>query len=150
MTVLLTGGCACGAIRYELAEMPDDTGWCHCRLCQRSSGAPAIVFTTVATTAFRVTRGAPAVWRSTEFGERGVCATCGALLTIHVDFQADTIDIAAATLDDPTAVAPGFHIFCADAIPWATIDDGLPRYAKFRPSTRGLAPGEVMPSQAGR
>jgi hypothetical protein len=63
---------------------------------------------------------------------------CGSLLTIRVDFQPDTIDIAAATLDQPEGVAPGFHIFCGDAIPWALLDDGLPRHEKFRPDTRGL------------
>jgi hypothetical protein len=121
--------------------MPYDTGWCHCRLCQRNSGAPAIVFTTVGVEAFSLTRGALATWRSSDFGERGICPTCGSLLTIRVDFQPETIDIAAATLDQPEAVAPGFHIFCATAIPWALFEDGLPRHAQFRPDTRGLTPG---------
>jgi hypothetical protein len=134
----LTGGCACGAVRYELRETPFDTGWCHCRICQRTSGAPAIVFTTVTTAGFSVTRGSPATWRSTEFGTRGLCSTCGSLLTIALDFQPGTIDIAAATLDRPEAVAPGFHVFCGHAIAWARLDDGLPRHDRFRPDTRGL------------
>jgi hypothetical protein len=138
MTDLLTGGCACGAIRYQLREPPFDTGWCHCRLCQRTSGAPAIVFTTVGREAFSVTQGEPATWRSSAFGERGFCAQCGCLLTMRIDFQSDTIDVSAATLDRPDAVTPGFHIFCADALRWALPDDGLPRYAQFRPETRGL------------
>jgi hypothetical protein len=143
MTEMLTGGCACGAVRYELREVPYDTGWCHCRLCQRSSGAPAIVFTTVGIASFAVLAGAPATWRSSSFGERGFCARCGSLLTIHVDFQPTTIDIAAATLDRPELVVPGFHVFCRDAISWASLADGLPRHAQFRPDTRGLAPGRT-------
>jgi hypothetical protein len=139
MTELFTGGCACGAIRYALRAEPYDTGWCHCRLCQRSSGAPAIVFTTIAIAEFSISQGVPATWRSTSFGERGFCATCGSLLTIHVDFQPDTIDIAAASLDRPEAVTPGFHIFCDQAIAWGAVDDGLPRHAQFRRDTRGLA-----------
>jgi hypothetical protein len=141
MTDVLTGGCACGAVRYELRATPYDTGWCHCRLCQRSSGAPAVVFTTIAAADFSSTHGLPATWRSSDFGERGFCTTCGALLTIRIDFQPDTIDITAATLDLPEAVAPGFHIFCGDAIRWALLDDGSPRHEKFRPETRGLEPG---------
>ena len=143
MTEILTGGCACGAIRYELRETPYDTGWCRCRLCQRSSGAPAIVFTTVGLASFVVTAGAPTIWRSSSFGERGFCARCGSLLTIHIDFQPATIDIAAATLDHPERVAPAFHVFCRDAIAWAAIADDLPRHAQFRPDTRGLAPGKT-------
>ncbi len=138
MTDILNGGCACGAVRYELRTLPYDTGWCHCRRCQRSSGAPAVVFTTIGLAAFSIRRGAPVTWRSSDFGERSFCGACGSPLTIRVDFQPDTIDIAAATLDQPEGVAPGFHIFCGDAIPWALLDDGLPRHEKFRPDTRGL------------
>jgi hypothetical protein len=138
MTDILEGGCACGAIRYQLRATPYDTGWCHCRLCQRSSGAPAIVFTTVGVEAFSITRGALATWRSSDFGERGFCAACGSLLTMRIDFQPDTIDVSAASLDRPEVVTPGFHIFCGAAIPWAIFDDGLPRHEQFRPETRGL------------
>jgi len=101
-----------------------------------------VAFTTVGRASFAITHGALASWRSSDFGERGFCARCGALLTIRVDFQPDTIDIAVATLDRPELVAPGFHIFCASAIAWAQIEDGLPRHAEFRPDTRGLAPGQ--------
>ena len=138
----LTGGCACGAVRYSFAD-PYDTGWCHCRLCQRTSGAPAIVFTTAKRAGLRWEAGAPATWPSTSFGRRGFCLACGTLLTIEVDFQPDEIDFAAATLDDPEAVRPGFHIFCDEAPSWAAIDDGLPRHARYRPDTRGLPPGAV-------
>ena len=99
------------------------------------------MFTTIGRADFAVTRGAPASWRSTSFGERGFCAACGSLLTIRLDFQPDTIDISAGTLDRPEAVAPGFHLFCRDAVPWSLLDDGLPRHDQFRPDTRGLAPG---------
>lgn len=137
MAELLTGGCACGTIRYALHETPFDTGWCHCRLCQRSSGAPGLVFTTVRLTKMIVTRGTPRTWRSSDSGDRSFCPSCGAQLTMRVDHQPETIDIAVATLDDPAAVAPGFHIFCSDASAWSLPDDGLPRYARFRPWTRG-------------
>ena len=101
----------------------------------------AVVFTTIGVADFSISQGTPATWRSTRFGERGFCAACSSLLTIRVDFQPDTIDIAAATLDRPEIVAPGFHIFCEDAIRWALLDDGLPRHAQWRPETRGLEPG---------
>jgi len=47
-----------------------------------------------------------------------------------------------ATLDEPEAVAPGFHIFRASRIAWFETADDLPRHDRFRPDTRGLAPGE--------
>jgi hypothetical protein len=142
-----SGGCACGAVRYRIEGELFDTGWCHCRLCQRSSGAPAIAFSSARIADFDIEAVADRLraWRSTSFGERQFCAVCGSLLTIRVDFQPETIDIAAATLDQPEIVRPEFHIFCKDALVWAPVDDGLPRYEAFRPETRGLAPGQTMP-----
>jgi hypothetical protein len=138
---MTTGGCACGGVRYRIDGPLYDTGWCHCRVCQLMSGAPALVFTTCALTNFVVERGSALLtsYRSTPRGERQHCVRCGTTLTIHVDFQPDEIDVAAATLDDPAAVTPGFHIFCEDAIAWAAPADDLPRYDRFRPDTRGLS-----------
>jgi hypothetical protein len=141
METPLTGGCACGAVRYALAGVPFDTGWCHCRTCQLVSGAPAMVFSTVKAGEFVVTAGADAIatFASSEFGRRRHCRACGTPLTIAVDFQPDTVDFAVATLDDPDAVAPGFHIFRSSRIAWFETADELPRHERFRPDTRGLA-----------
>jgi len=137
----LTGGCSCGAVRYRLASEPFDTGWCHCRVCQRISGAPALVFTSVPVADLIIERGAEALGMTSpiEFGRRQFCTRCGTPLTIAVDFQPETIDIAAATLDEPGRVTPGFHIFYASRMPWAEPGDALPRHDTFRPNTRGLA-----------
>ena len=134
----MKGGCSCGAVRYRLASEPFDTGWCHCRTCQRISGAPAMVFTTVNVEDFVIERGQHAIGttRPTEFGVRRFCTRCGTPLTIAVDFQPDTIDIAAATLDQPDKVEPGFRY--ADRIDWAEAGAPLPRHDKWRPGTRGL------------
>lgn len=134
------GGCSCGAVRYRLASEPFDTGWCHCRICQKTSGAPAMVFTTVPRTDFLVEQGREAigVFSPSEFGRRRFCTRCGTPLTIEVDFQPETLDVAAATLDDPDAVRPGFHIFYASRIGWAEPGDALPRHERWRPDTRGL------------
>ena len=136
----MEGGCACGTVRYRLASPPYDAGWCHCRLCQRIAGSAALAFGTVPLADFVVTAGAESIGKValTSFGERQFCSRCGSPLTIHVAHQADEIDFTLASLDHPDSVAPGFHIFVAEAIAWATIDDGLPRHQGFRPETRGL------------
>ena len=136
----MRGGCSCGLVRYRLTSEPFDTGWCHCRICQKISGAPALVFTSVPVGDFVVEQGAEAVGvtRPTDFGRRQFCTRCGTPLTIAVDFQPETIDIAVATLDEPEKVEPGFHIFYASRIGWAEAGDELPRHDTFRPDTRGL------------
>jgi hypothetical protein len=134
----LTGGCACGSVRYRLASAPFDAGYCHCTICRRSAGAPVLAFATVPLADFVVTSGTPRVRRSTSFGERGFCADCGTQLTMHVAHQADTIDFTIASLDEPGHVVPGFHLYVAERIPWFETRDICPRHAALRPDTRGL------------
>ena len=126
----MNGGCACGTVRYRLASAPSDIGWCHCRLCQKVSGAPALVFGTVPVGDFIVEQGAEHVGGVSlvSFGARRFARCCGTPLTIHVDWQPETIDVTVVTLDDPGAVPPGFHIWMESAIAWAEPGDHLPRY----------------------
>ena len=135
-----SGGCACGAVRYELRSPPYDAGWCHCRTCQRVSGAPAMVFASVPAGDYAIVAGADRVRRfaSSSFGHRSFCGDCGTPLLMQVDHQPETVDFSVATLDDPDAVPPGFHIFHASRVAWFDTADDLPRHARFRPDTRGL------------
>jgi hypothetical protein len=134
----LTGGCGCGAVRYRLTSAPFDAGYCHCTICRRSSGAPVMAFATVRRADFVVTDGTLRIRRSSGFGERGFCADCGTQLTMHVAHQPDTVDFTIASLDDPARVAPGFHLFVEERIPWFETTDGCPRHPGLRAETRGL------------
>ena len=136
----LTGGCMCGSARYELASDPFDSGWCHCRTCQLTSGSPAMVFASVPAGHLIWTKGAEMVRSvaSSSFGHRSFCENCGTPFLMQVDHQPDTVDFSVATLDDPEAVTPGFHIFWGSRIGWFNPGDDLPRHEKFRPDTRGL------------
>ena len=136
----LTGGCQCGAVRYRLEREPFDAGWCHCRTCQLSSGAPAMVFATVPEGDLVWTKGAELVRRvkSSSFGHREYCGECGTPFTMKVDHQPETVDFSVTTLDDPDAVSPGFHIFWASKVSWFNPNDDLPRHDRFRPATVGL------------
>lgn len=133
----MEGGCACGAVRYSLASVPFDAGYCHCRICQLTAGAPAMVFATVPRDDF-VVKGAPKRRRSSDSGERWFCGDCGTPLAMTVDHQPGTIDFAIATLDIPGAIPPGFHIWDASRIGWFGTADDLPRHAQFRPNSVGL------------
>lgn len=135
---VLTGGCACGSVRYELHSSPFDAGYCHCSVCRHSSGAPVVAFATVPLGDFFLVRGEVRRRRSSGFGERWFCADCGTQLAMHVDHQPDTIDFTLASLDSPAAVRPRFHIFFAERIPWFEPRDTFPRHDGFRPGTRGL------------
>ena len=129
----------CGAVRYELKSEPFNCGWCHCRTCQLNSGAPAMVFASVPESDLVWTAGAAEVKRvpSSTFGQRSFCRECGTPFLVKVDYEPDTVDFSVATLDEPEAVAPGFHIFWASKIGWFEPGDDLPRHEKFHANTRG-------------
>jgi hypothetical protein len=141
-----TGGCLCGAVRFELTSEPFDAGWCHCRTCQLNSGAPAMVFASAPNGDYRVVEGEEAVRTvpSSSFGHRGFCGRCGTPLYMKVDHQPETVDFSVATLDNPGRVKPGFHIFWVSRIPWLEIEDDLPKFDRFRPDTRGLEGAEPL------
>jgi hypothetical protein len=136
----LTGGCLCGAVRYELLSEPFDAGYCHCRTCQLNSGSPAMVFATVPHGDLVWTQGSDKVKsvNSSGFGHRWFCGECGTPFLMQVDHQSETTDFSVATLDDPDSVAPGYHIFWGSRIGWFEPGDVLPRHNQFRPDTRGL------------
>jgi hypothetical protein len=140
MAAKLTGGCMCGAVRYELRSEPFDCGWCHCRTCQLNSGAPAMAFGSVPPQDFVWTRGEEQVRSvaSSTFGRRSFCGRCGTPFLMQVDHQPETVDFSVVTLDDPGAVEPGFHIFWSSKVPWFNPADDLPRHDRFRPGTLGL------------
>ena len=99
-----------------------------------------MVFATVPVEDFVWTKGEDAVRRvaSSSFGHRIFCGACGTPFLMKVNHQPETVDFSVATLDDPGAVQPGFHIFWGSRVPWFEPRDDLPRYDKFRPDTRGL------------
>ena len=76
----ITGGCLCGAVRYEASETPQRAGICHCRMCQKSNGTPFAVGVYFHKTAFRFTRGEPKLYRSSDIADRGFCSACGSRL----------------------------------------------------------------------
>jgi|SRR5687767_4796383 len=136
----LSGGCLCGAVRYQLASQPFDCGWCHCRTCQLYGGAPAMAFASVPAGDFTWSDGEQSVrWLdSSSFGRRAFCGNCGTPLQVRVAHQPETVDFPVVTLDDPNSAPPEFHIFWSSKVAWFDPGDGLPRHEKFRPGTRGL------------
>lgn len=130
---MLAGGCLCGACRFEIDAPLTDCGFCHCRICQRAAGAPMALFGSTKVADFRWTAGKPVLRRSTDFGQRWFCPTCGTQLAMQVDYARDTLDVSIMALDNPGAATPEFHIWCESAQPWSYPLDDLPHYAQRRP-----------------
>ncbi len=130
----------CGTVRFELISEPFDAGWCHCRTCQLNSGTPAMAFASVKASDWVAKSGMESVRtvQSSSFSHRAFCGTCGTPLYVKGDHQPETVDFSIATLDEPDAVPPGFHIFWSSKVAWFNPGDDLPKFEKSRPDTGGL------------
>jgi hypothetical protein len=127
------GGCLCGELRYTARRSPIDAGYCHCRLCQRSSGAPALAWASFPERAVVYVKGAPSIYRSSSHGQREFCGACGCQIAYRESEDATTVDVNLATLDDPGALRPEYHVWTMSRIPWFDVADDLPRYADAGP-----------------
>ncbi len=128
MSSTLEGGCLCGALRYRVSAPPIEVGYCHCRMCQRRSGAPAVAYAVVSRDDFAFAQGAPEVYRSSARGERHFCMACGTeLLFQHFDDPA-TVSLNVGTFDEPNALAPERHIWTSSRLRWFETTDDLPRH----------------------
>ncbi len=131
-TTPITGGCLCGAIRYELSEPPIKGIICHCRMCQKSTGSAFMVIAGFPRTALRFTKGEPKLYRSSPIKDKSFCADCGSLLVEQFlvptgNTATDMIWVYVGTLDRPEAVSIGAHTGVESQLPWVHFDDGLPR-----------------------
>ena len=122
----LIGGCLCNAIRYECTEVPCDVHYCHCRICQRAFGNVFAVFGSLPVSALSFARGAPQLYRSTPYAERGFCSACGTPLTFRY-LRSEWIAIAIGSLDHPDAVRPETHWGIESQVAWLAVHDDLPR-----------------------
>jgi hypothetical protein len=120
------GGCLCGKVRFRVTAAPLDSGYCHCRMCQRNSGAPVVAWSTFPTKGFAWIAGTPAAYASSEHATRYFCASCGSYLVFASAKSPEEISANTASFDNPEAFPPRKHIFIESRISWFHTDDGLP------------------------
>ena len=131
----MNGGCLCGYIRYHVSAAMLEAGYCHCRLCQKSSGAPVLAWATVASSAFAYTSGSPAVFHSSATAQREFCPHCGTQLVFRHSREPDWLDFTVASLDEPAQLPPQYHIWIQSRLAWLHLDDALPQYADSGPDS---------------
>ena len=128
----ITGGCRCGAVRYELTAPPDRVSVCHCRDCQRSAGAPMVAWAMTPAGRFQVTRGAAKAFNSSGDAFRYFCAECGTgLYYINETFLPGLVDVQAMTLDAPNAFPPGAQVQTAEQAPWVSHLARIEAFSRF-------------------
>jgi hypothetical protein len=129
---MLTGGCFCGRIRYEVVGSPFNETNCHCSTCRRTTGAPFVAWFSVRRSQFRIVSGTPTLFNSSDTARRGLCPQCGTQLTFENRELPDEIDITTCSLDDPERVPPKDHTRTSSKLSWISLSDGLPKYPEWR------------------
>jgi hypothetical protein len=134
---LITGGCLCGGVRFELTEAPTSAVYCHCTRCQRRTGTAASPSARIDGRALRIVGGEELIkgWVPTGGGfEKCFCGECGAHLFSRNPVDRNQIAVRMGAFDVDPGVRPSVRQFVAYAAPWEPIpDDGLERFAERSP-----------------
>jgi len=130
----LTGGCACGAVRYRIIQDFASASYCHCTRCQRRTGTAASAQARIDGRTLRLLHGEELVkaWRHPDGGfEKCFCRECGAHLFSRNPDDPTQMSVRMGAFDGDPGVRPSWRTFVAYAAPWEAIpDDGLERFAK--------------------
>jgi hypothetical protein len=129
---MLTGGCLCESVRWELRSTPETFTYCHCTRCQRRTGSAYSAQARVEPGTLRIVAGEELV-KEWDPGDGGwlkcFCSNCGGQL-FSKNPDGTLWSVRMGTFDDPPAgIAPRHRQYVAYAASWEPIpDDGLPRY----------------------
>ena len=128
----VTGGCLCGAVRFEGEAFMRSAYYCHCTFCQKSTGEPFEIGVPIKTGTLHFTKGKPTYYASSSFGRRGFCAICGSrLLWTPPDGKDEWgTNVAVCALDNPADVQPRYHTYTDTKLPWLDISDDLPQFTE--------------------
>jgi len=137
----LQGGCTCGEIRYRLMSKPLFVHCCHCRWCQRESGAAFALNAMIETERVEVLLGDPVLVTIPTHSGKGQkiarCPSCLIAVWSHYAGAGDAISfVRVGTLDNPDQLPPDIHIFTASKQPWLVLPSGIPAVEEYYQRSR--------------
>jgi hypothetical protein len=125
---VFSGGCACGAVRYDCSTSPITMVNCHCRDCQRASGSAYSPTVLIPTATFRLVRGEPRYHEITAANgnivRRTFCAECGSPLFASSSAHPEMTGVRAGSLDDPSWFRAERDVWIGSAQPWDVLSPG--------------------------
>ena len=132
-----SGGCACGALRYEIAAEPMVMADCQCGDCQRRSGTGHGSYLTFPGRSDVKLTGRAAQWDiaadSGNVKTHAFCPVCGTPVYLTFSFMPDLFTVHAASLDEPDRYVPQMVFFRVRGHAWDRVDPALPAFATMPP-----------------
>ena len=132
----LEGGCTCGAVRFSLISPPLFVHCCHCRWCQRETGASFALNAMIEADRVVLRKGAPEIVHTPSASGKGQkivrCPTCRIALWSNYAGAGDKVRfVRVGTLDEPDRLPPDIHIFTASKQPWVVLPPGIPAVPEY-------------------
>lgn len=147
MSEQLTGGCACGKVRYELASLPMFTHCCHCLECQRQSGSAFAINGLIEAGRIEILSGVPmGTPLPTESGKPHIvyrCPDCQTVVWSDYGAREYLLFLRIGTLDNPQQVSPDVHIFTRSKLDWVHLPEQVPAFDVFY-DMKALWPPEAL------
>jgi hypothetical protein len=127
----LDGGCTCGDLRYRMTSKPMFVHCCHCRWCQRETGASFALNAMIEADRVILVQGAPETAHTPSNSGKGQkilrCPSCRVALWSHYGGAGDAVCfLRVGTLDEPDRLPPDIHIFTGSKQPWIVLPPGIP------------------------
>jgi hypothetical protein len=132
----LTGGCACGAVRFEISAPLVVASYCHCNRCQRRTGTAASPQAVIERGSLEITSGAELIGSFDPPGgfRKMFCTSCGSALWSRHPEDEGLMSVRLGAFDSDPGIRPSYRQFVAYAASWEELpDDGLPRYPERKP-----------------
>jgi hypothetical protein len=137
MSEIYTGGCACGAIHYEISGEPVVSNDCQCRDCQRTSGTGHGSYLTFLRSSGVKLKGEATLWDivgdSGNVKTRAFCPACGSPVYMTFSAMPEFFTVHAASLDDPSRYKPQMTTYRMRGHAWDHVDPALPQFEKMPP-----------------
>jgi hypothetical protein len=132
----LEGGCTCRAVRYAMTSAPLFVHCCHCRWCQRESGASFALNAMIEADRVVLRSGDPEIVQTPSASGKGQriarCRTCRIALWSNYAGAGDKVRfVRVGTLDEPDRLPPDIHIFTASKQPWVVLPPGTPAVTEY-------------------
>ena len=127
---MVSGGCFCGSIRFDVTLPTQGSAYCHCSMCRRNHGAGFVAWFRVASEQLKIRQGESILVRrpSSDHGVRSFCSGCGTPLFCQLDEHMESIDVVLASMDASIDCEPQAHIYYTDRADWVKIKDSLPKF----------------------
>jgi hypothetical protein len=133
----MTGGCMCGAVRYDVEGESFGVGHCHCHSCRKHNGGPVVTLAGYKADQVTFSGDERKIYESSPGVHRAFCGKCGTPLTWEGDGGelGPIVEFHISTFDHPERLVPTFHAFEPERIPWFDVADNLPRFEGFADTT---------------